>query len=88
MFITPDAVFGRLKYICREPFFNMTLIQSISGIRGTIGGKPGEALTPYDIVKYTAAFGTWLMRQARTGKNAGLSLDAMHVYRAQWCMDL
>ncbi len=36
----------------------MTLIKSISGIRGTIGGKPGEALTPTDIVKFTAAFGT------------------------------
>ena len=35
----------------------MTLIKSISGIRGTIGGKPGDALTPNDIVKYTAAFG-------------------------------
>ncbi|MCU0440935.1 MAG: phosphoglucosamine mutase [Bacteroidia bacterium] len=36
----------------------MTLIKSISGIRGTIGGKPGDALTPTDIVKFTAAFGT------------------------------
>ena len=35
----------------------MALIKSISGIRGTIGGKPGEALTPIDIVKFTAAFG-------------------------------
>lgn len=34
----------------------MTLIKSISGIRGTIGGKSGEALTPIDVVKYTAAF--------------------------------
>ena len=34
----------------------MTLIKSISGIRGTIGGKPGKALTPVDIVKFTAAF--------------------------------
>jgi len=34
----------------------MTLIRSISGIRGTIGGKPGEGLSPVDIVKYTAAF--------------------------------
>lgn len=38
----------------------MTLIKSISGIRGTIGGAPGEGLTPPDIVKYTAAYGTWL----------------------------
>ncbi len=34
----------------------MTLIKSISGIRGTIGGRSGEALTPIDVVKYTAAF--------------------------------
>ncbi|MBQ7253955.1 MAG: phosphoglucosamine mutase, partial [Bacteroidales bacterium] len=34
----------------------MTLIKSISGIRGTIGGEVGNALTPVDIVKFTAAF--------------------------------
>ena len=33
----------------------MTLIKSISGIRGTIGGKPGESLSPIDIVKFSAA---------------------------------
>jgi phosphomannomutase len=38
----------------------MTLIKSISGIRGTIGGSVGENLTPLDIVKFTAAFGFWL----------------------------
>lgn len=38
----------------------MTLIKSISGIRGTIGGKVGEALTPVDTVKFAAAYGTWL----------------------------
>lgn len=36
----------------------MALIKSISGIRGTIGGKPGENLTPIDIVKFAAAYGT------------------------------
>jgi phosphomannomutase len=36
----------------------VALIKSISGIRGTIGGKPGESLTPIDIVKFTAAFGS------------------------------
>jgi len=36
----------------------MTLIKSISGIRGTIGGLPGEALTPLDIVRFTSAFGS------------------------------
>lgn len=38
----------------------MTLIKSISGIRGTIGGKSGEGLTPIDAVKFTAAYGSWL----------------------------
>ena len=41
----------------------MSLIKSISGIRGTIGGKPGDGLTPVDIVKFSAAFGTWLLRR-------------------------
>jgi phosphomannomutase len=41
----------------------MTLIKSISGIRGTIGGKPGDTLSPGDIVKFTAAYGTWIMRR-------------------------
>lgn len=38
----------------------MTLIKSISGIRGTIGGKVDHALTPIDAVKFAAAYGTWL----------------------------
>lgn len=38
----------------------MTLIKSISGIRGTIGGAPGENLTPLDLVKFTSAYGRWL----------------------------
>lgn len=46
----------------------MTLIKSISGIRGTIGGRSGEALTPIDIVKFTAAFGKILMRQTDNKK--------------------
>ena len=41
----------------------MALIKSISGIRGTIGGKTGDNLTPLDIVKFTAAFGTLLIRE-------------------------
>lgn len=41
----------------------MTLIKSISGIRGTIGGKVGDSLTPYDVVKFTAAYATWLQGQ-------------------------
>ncbi|WP_018614450.1 phosphoglucosamine mutase [Segetibacter koreensis] len=46
----------------------MSLIKSISGIRGTIGGKPGNNLTPLDIVKFTAAYGTWLMQQGSKRK--------------------
>ena len=41
----------------------MTLIKSISGIRGTIGGHAGEGLTPPDVVKYVSAYGTWLKQQ-------------------------
>lgn len=46
----------------------MPLIKSISGIRGTIGGRRGENLTPFDIVKYTAAFANSLKR--KTGSKA------------------
>ncbi|MBC5994751.1 phosphoglucosamine mutase [Pontibacter cellulosilyticus] len=45
----------------------MALIKSISGIRGTIGGRAGEALTPVDVVKFAAAFGTWVLKT--TGNN-------------------
>lgn len=41
----------------------MTLIKSISGIRGTIGGNQGENLTPIDAVKYAAAYGRWVKEQ-------------------------
>lgn len=44
------------------------LIKSISGIRGTIGGKTGENLTPADIVKFTSAYGTWVIDQKAKGK--------------------
>ena len=46
----------------------MALIKSISGIRGTIGGKPGDTLSPLDVVKFTAAFGTWLTQQSDNKK--------------------
>ena len=39
----------------------MALIKSISGIRGTIGGQPGESLSPIDIVKFTSAYGQWAL---------------------------
>ena len=42
----------------------MTLIKSISGIRGTIGGKPEENLTPIDAVKFAAAYGTYIRSQS------------------------
>ena len=41
----------------------MTLIKSISGIRGTIGGSPNDNLTPIDAVTYAAAYGTWVKQQ-------------------------
>lgn len=43
----------------------MPLIKSISGIRGTIGGKPNEGLTPLDVVKFTSAFGFWLLQKTQ-----------------------
>ncbi|OIQ22439.1 MAG: phosphoglucosamine mutase [Flavobacterium sp. MedPE-SWcel] len=42
----------------------MTLIKSISGIRGTIGGKTGDNLTPVDAVKFASAYGTWLKQHS------------------------
>ena len=45
----------------------MTLIKSISGIRGTIGGKPGEGLSPLDVVKFTSAYAVWA--KENSGKN-------------------
>lgn len=46
----------------------MTLIKSISGIRGTIGGKPGDNLTPIDAVKFAAAYGIWLKEYSKKDK--------------------
>lgn len=46
----------------------MTLIKSISGIRGTIGGKPGDNLTPLDAVRFASAYGTWLKENTPGGK--------------------
>lgn len=58
----------------------MTLIKSISGIRGTIGGKPNDNLTPIDTVKFAAAYGTWLKSYSKSdnlkvvvGRDARLS---------------
>ncbi|ATL47581.1 phosphoglucosamine mutase [Chitinophaga caeni] len=54
----------------------MSLIKSISGIRGTIGGKPGEGLSPLDVVKFTAAYGTWLLRNNSENKKVVIGRDA------------
>lgn len=43
----------------------MTLIKSISGIRGTIGGPTGDTLNPLDIVKFVTAYATFIKRQGR-----------------------
>lgn len=50
----------------------MTLIKSISGIRGTIGGRSGDNLTATDVVKFTAAFGTWLLNNKSTGEKVSV----------------
>ena len=47
----------------------MTLIKSISGIRGTIGGKPGDTLNPLDIVKFTTAYATFIRRTTDNPSN-------------------
>ncbi len=47
----------------------MTLIKSISGIRGTIGGQPGEGLTPMDIVRFTSAYATFIRRTTPVKSN-------------------
>lgn len=47
----------------------MTLIKSISGIRGTIGGSTGEGLTPLDIVKFTSAYATLIRRTTKSNSN-------------------
>lgn len=47
----------------------MSLIKSISGIRGTIGGAPGEGLSPLDIVKFTAAYATFIRRTTTRTSN-------------------
>lgn len=63
----------------------MSLIKSISGIRGTIGGKPGENLTPLDVVKFTAAYGKWILSKnngnkvvvGRDGRISGAMIKAL-----------
>ncbi|MCX6186371.1 MAG: phosphoglucosamine mutase [Bacteroidetes bacterium] len=61
----------------------MTLIKSISGIRGTIGGKAGDALTPIDVVKFTAAYGSMIKGDSAdckviVGRDARISGDMVN----------
>ena len=53
----------------------MSLIKSISGIRGTIGGTIGDNLTPLDAVKFASAYGTWLIK--RNSGNTGAKLKVV-----------
>jgi len=52
----------------------MTLIKSISGIRGTIGGAPGTGLTPLDVTRYTAAFASLMRKRADSGSKPAIVL--------------
>ena len=63
----------------------MTLIKSISGIRGTIGGKAGDNLTPLDVVKFTAAYAAFIEKNRQgkerkivVGRDARLSGEMIH----------
>ena len=47
----------------------MSLIKSISGIRGTIGGRPGEGLSPLDVVKFTAAYAAFIRKSSECASN-------------------
>lgn len=53
----------------------MALIKSISGIRGTIGGQTGDNLTPLDIVKFSAAYGSWLLEKNSSNKKVVVGRD-------------
>lgn len=75
----------------------MALIKSISGIRGTIGGDTGNNLTPVDIVKFTAAFGSIIsenkmVRLLRPVQGTGLATRSLLVVMAasagQWYVTL
>lgn len=58
-----------MPYFCHpKTGVTVALIKSISGIRGTIGGKPGDTLSPIDVVKFTAAYGTMLKEKGVSSK--------------------
>ena len=54
----------------------MTLIKSISGIRGTIGGKVGDALTPIDIVKFISSYAKFISKQNNSSNTIIIGRDA------------
>jgi phosphomannomutase len=54
----------------------VALIKSISGIRGTIGGKTGDNLTPVDVVKFAAAYGSWLKKKTNDTYKVIIGRDA------------
>ena len=55
-------------YFFKNKYKNMTLIKSISGIRGTIGGEPGDTLSPLDVVKFVSAYSTQLHSKFKNSK--------------------
>lgn len=57
-----------MRTFVTQKYNELTLIKSISGIRGTIGGFPGENLSPIDIVEFSAAFGSWVLRHTNNPK--------------------
>ena len=63
------------KFVLSKSYL-VTLIKSISGIRGTIGGPVGQGLTPLDVVKYAAAYGTWVKTQKTDSKLIIIGRDA------------
>ncbi|MEZ4937375.1 MAG: phosphoglucosamine mutase [Crocinitomicaceae bacterium] len=65
----------------------MTLIKSISGIRGTIGGNTGENLTPLDIVKFTSAYGEWIKNQS-TSENTKIVVGRDARISGEMCENL
>ena len=67
---------GKCLILLFQKIYSVTLIKSISGIRGTIGGPVGQGLTPLDIVKYAAAYGTWVKTQATDSKLIVIGRDA------------
>jgi phosphomannomutase len=73
----------KLLFLGNKKNIKLTLIKSISGIRGTIGGVAGNGLTPIDIVKFTAAYGFWVISKTNIkkiilGRDARISGDMVN----------